>query len=137
MNYAEEKNYEIRPVVSKEINKMLKCKTPELGYSVYKCPKCDNEAIVHNTCKSKICSSCGLKYSKKRTQTIIEHLHSCRHHYITFTIPSILWPYFRKNRSFLNLLFQAVNQVLSAFFKRLKRTKTIKIYFSFTYLRHG
>lgn len=125
-NYAEEKHYEIRPVVSKEIDKMLKCKTPELGYSVYKCPKCGNEAIVHNTCKSRICSSCGLKYAKERTQTIMEHLYNCRHRHITFTIPSILCPYFRKDRSLLNLLFQAVNEVLSSFFKKIKKKENYK-----------
>jgi len=56
--------------VSKEIDKMLKCKTPELGYPVYKCPECGNEAIVHNTCKSRICSSCGLKYSKEKLKLL-------------------------------------------------------------------
>lgn len=126
LTYANEKNLTIRSVVLKEVDKMLKCKTSKLGYSVYKCPNCQNECIVHNTCKSRICSSCGIKYSKQRTQTIMEHLFHCKHRHITFTIPSILWPYFREDRSRLNLLFDAVNQVLSSFFQSIKKKENFK-----------
>lgn len=124
--FAEERNYTIRPVVLKEVNKMLKCKTPELGYSVYKCPNCHNECIVHNTCKSRICSSCGIKYAKQRTQNIMEHLYDCKHRHITFTIPSVLWSYFREDRSRLNLLFEAVNQTLSSYFSNIKKGENFK-----------
>lgn len=33
-------NLNIRPVVLKEVNKMISCRTSKLGYSVYECPDC-------------------------------------------------------------------------------------------------
>lgn len=124
--YADEKNYLIRDVVCAEIEKMMKCKTRELGYSVFKCPTCEYESIVPNTCKSRVCSSCGIKYAKQRTETIMEHLHNCPHRHMVFTIPDILWPYFRKDRKLLNLMFEAINEVLSSFFKKIKKDENFK-----------
>jgi len=73
-DYSKNHNINIRSVVFKEVDKMLKCKTSELGYSIYKCPNCHKTLCVHNTCKSRFCNSCGVKYSKQRTNDIISRL---------------------------------------------------------------
>lgn len=90
----------------------MKCKTPDLGYSFYSCPNCDNFMIVYNSCKSRFCNSCGVKYAKQRTVHASNVLMDCSHRHITFTIPDSLRVYFRQNRSRLSLLFEAVNQTL-------------------------
>lgn len=35
----------IRPVVFKEVNKLISCRTSSLGYSVFECPHCGNLMI--------------------------------------------------------------------------------------------
>ena len=48
-------NIDIRPIVHKEVKKMISCHTSELGYSVYKYPNCDEIKISYHTCKSRFC----------------------------------------------------------------------------------
>ena len=102
----------IRPVVYENVERMMKCKTPDLGYSFFSCPNCDNFMIVYNSCKSRFCNSCGVKYAKQRAVHTANVLMDCGHRHITFTIPDSLRIYFRQDRSRLNLLFEAVNQTL-------------------------
>jgi len=102
----------IRPVVFDNVERMMKCKTPDLGYSFYGCPNCDNFMIVYNTCKSRFCNSCGVKYAKQRAVHTSNVLMDCSHRHITFTIPDSLRNYFRQDRSRLSILFEAVNQTL-------------------------
>ena len=65
-------NLNIRPVVLKEVNKMISCRTSELGYSVYECPDCGEIKFSYHTCKSRFCPSCGNKYVRKRTEAILQ-----------------------------------------------------------------
>ena len=41
----------------------------------------------------------------------------CPHRHITFTIPSSLWPFFQKDRSLLNDLFDAASFTILSWFK--------------------
>ena len=38
--YAKENNLSIRDIVYFEVEKMMKCRTKHLGYSLYECPNC-------------------------------------------------------------------------------------------------
>lgn len=102
----------IRDCVHENVNRTLKCQTPELGYHFYECPNCDNFFISFNTCKSRFCNTCGVKYAEVRSAFASANLIDCSHRHITFTIPSSLWNYFKIDRNRLNLLFEAVNQTL-------------------------
>ena len=101
------KNANIRDVVFSNVEKMLKCKTWNLGYALFKCPNCGKEKIVPHTCKSRMCSSCGNKYNKQREVSIFSKLFKYKHRHVVFTIPKELRVYFRKDRKRLNYLFDA------------------------------
>jgi len=116
LDFASSKNIKIRSIVHKEVDRMMKCKSPHLGYNFFKCNNCNHEHFQYNTCKSRFCPSCGVKYAKERTHSILSKLISCPHRHLTFTIPDVLWPLFREKRSRLNLLFEAVNTTLSSWF---------------------
>ena len=110
-------NLNIRPVVLKEVNKMISCRTSELGYSVYECLDCGEIKFSYHTCKSRFCPSCGNKYVRKRTEAILQKCYNCKHRHIVFTISDFLWDFFRKDRKLLDLLFQAVSKTILSWFK--------------------
>ncbi len=67
-------NLNIRDVVFSNVERMLKCKTWDLGFAIFTCPNCHQEKIVPHTCKSRMCSSCGNKYKKPRETSIFTNL---------------------------------------------------------------
>ncbi|NCS32553.1 hypothetical protein GW793_03595 [bacterium] len=46
----------IRDSVVENINKLLLCRTQELGFHKYQCPHCGETVVVPHSCKSRICS---------------------------------------------------------------------------------
>ena len=120
-----------RPIINIVIDKFLKCKTFLLGYSVYKCPICDKEKVVPNTCKTRFCSSCGNKYNEDRAISIFSKLFKWRHHHVVFTISEDLRGIFQNNRKLLNLLFQASAITIKYWFKeKYKRDNLIPAFIS-------
>ena len=120
-----------RPIINIVIDKFLKCKTFFLGYSVYKCPICDKEKVVPNTCKTRFCSSCGNKYNEDRAISIFSKLFKWRHRHVVFTIPEDLRGIFQNNRKLLNLLFQASAITIKYWFKeKYKRDNLIPAFIS-------
>ena len=107
----------IRPVVYEEVEKMINCGSLSNGYAVFTCEHCDNYLFVPFTCKSRFCVSCGTKSTLDRADTISKKCINCPHRHITFTIHQDLWPIFQKDRSLLNLLFDAVSSTLLSWFK--------------------
>lgn len=107
----------IRPVVLKEVDKMISCGTSELGYSLYECPDCGELKFSYHTCKSRFCPSCGNKYVKKRADSILQKCYNCKHRHIVFTISDFLWDIFRIDRNLIDLIFQAASQTVLSWFK--------------------
>ena len=109
---ADNPNLNIRPVVDTEIRKMIGCGSLSNGYAVYSCAHCNNYMYVPFTCKSRFCVSCGTKAVLDRADTISAKAINCPHRHITFTIHEDLRDLFRKDRSLLNLLFEASSQTI-------------------------
>ena len=112
-------NINIRPVVYEEVEKMMGCGSLSNGYAVYTCDHCNNYLYVPFTCKSRFCCSCGTKYTLDRADTIARKSINCPHRHITFTIHHDLWPLFQKDRSLLNLLFDAVSSTILSLLENL------------------
>ena len=110
LDFAKEKNLTIRDVVIRDVKRMMKCQTPLLGYSLFKCPECGHEKFLYNTCKSRFCNTCGIKYAKLRALTIESILINAKHRHIVFTMSNILWPLFLEDRKLLDLVFKAVSK---------------------------
>ena len=114
---------DIRPVVLKSIDNILKCRTIDNGYFFYECKECDDYFMVLHTCKDRFCNSCGVKYAKERANSVNSILIDCKHRHITFTIPDSLRHYFRRDRRRLNILFEAVNQTFKYMLKKHAKSK--------------
>lgn len=124
--FAKKRNLTIRPVVIRDVGRMIKCKTPALGFSLYKCPNCGNEKVVPHTCKSRFCNSCGIKYAKERALSIESKLITGTHRHLVFTISDILWPLFLKDRNRLNFMFEAVSKTLLSWYNEKYKHLNLK-----------
>lgn len=124
-------NIKIRDVVFSNVNRMLKCKTTDLGFSLFVCEHCGNEKIVLHSCKSRMCSSCGNKYNKQREASIFSKLIKHNHRHVVFTIPKELRIFFLKDRSRLHYLFKAASVTVNYWIKdKYKKKDLIPAYVS-------
>lgn len=110
-------NFNIRDVVFTNVERMLKCRTWDLGFAIFSCPNCGKEKIVPHTCKSRMCSSCGNKYNKQRETSIFLKIFKYKHRHVVFTIPEELRPLFRIDRKRLNYLFDAASITIKFWIK--------------------
>ena len=125
LEYADNHDLTIRNVVKVDVERMMLCKTVHLGCSTYRCPECNNTLRVFNTCKSRFCNSCGVKYAKQRALNIESKLISGTHRHLVFTISDILWPLFLEDRKRLNFMFEAVSKTLLSWYKEKYKDKNL------------
>ena len=102
----------IRPTIMEEVAKIIGCQDPMNGFALYSCPDCGVQKRVPFTCKSRFCNTCGAKYSKDRALAMTKTLLKAPHRHVVFTIPETLRPYFQKDRSLLNILFEAAAETI-------------------------
>lgn len=104
-----------KPNVDKEIQKIIDCHNKNLGCNVYHCPECNEVCFIGNTCKSRLCSSCGYKYKLERVENIVTTAYNCKHRHIVFTCPKELRPYFFVDFvNLINIYFDAVNKTINS-----------------------
>ena len=106
----------LRPVILKEVHKVIHCADPTFGHALYFCSHCSSFKQVPFTCKSRFCNSCGHVYVKNRALKLSSKLINCNHRHLVFTIPKELRIFFRKDRSLIHLLFKASAQTLLSWF---------------------
>ena len=117
----------LRPNANKEVHKIIDCSNHSLGSSVYVCPKCEEIIFSHHTCKGKLCSSCGIKSQKIKTNHILEKCINVKHRHITFTIPSCLCHWFFNDLTTTNILFESVSDTIYSIVNgKVKKRKTRK-----------
>lgn len=116
-------NLNIRPIVFEEVNRMINCGDPKLGYAMYHCEHCNKFLHVPFRCKSRFCNTCGVKYANDRALSISKKLIRCEHRHIVFTIPKQLRIYFQEDRSLLNGLFDAASNSILSWFHALNKSQ--------------
>jgi hypothetical protein len=111
----------IRPDVHYNIGKVFLCKTDELGFHQYVCPKCGHLKKVPHTCKSRFCSSCGKVAVDNWAQTSISKFPDIQYRHIVFTLPEQLRTLCLLNRRLLlNALFKLAAQSITSWTKENK-----------------
>jgi hypothetical protein len=113
-NFVAKHRDDLRPVIIKEVEKMLACRDPEKsGYHKYICPTHpEEEVIVPHTCKSRFCSTCGKLAVDNWIEQATSRFLNVPHHHIVFTIPEQLRNVFLYDRSLLNVLFTASSRTV-------------------------
>lgn len=102
---------ELRESEIENVEKMLKCRTPQLGYHEYRCPDCNRIRLIPHSCKSRFCNSCGKIMTDNWTEERLSDILSVGYHHIVFTLPWQLQAIIMLNRKvMLNLLFLSVKK---------------------------
>jgi hypothetical protein len=86
---------EMAPHVRTVFANAMLCRTPELGGEVYRSE--NQELVVNHTCKSRACASCGYRANVQWLRERWAALPDVVYKGITFTMPDLLWPFFRDN----------------------------------------
>jgi hypothetical protein len=77
----------IREAVLSNVEKTLKCRTGQLGFHAYTCPKCGEVKLVPHSCKSRFCSSCGKIATDRWIEERLSDILPVEYHHLVFTIP--------------------------------------------------
>ncbi|TNZ82946.1 IS91 family transposase, partial [Vibrio parahaemolyticus] len=87
---------EIREVVIDNVTRMMACGSANMGSRLYKCKNsgCTYTKYLNQSCKSRACSSCGVKSTERWIRQQQHVLPDCEWQHITFTMPNTLWPIF-------------------------------------------
>jgi hypothetical protein len=88
-----------RASVRKEFAAVLACGTPALGWRVY--ASNTEERRCYGRCKSRSCASCGYRATLEWLEEQGAALPDIPYSGVVFTMPSELWPSFRRNRHLL------------------------------------
>ena len=133
INFCKKNNIEKNHLkyIIQSIDKFLACRDMSKGFSKFKCPICP---IIHKfplTCKSKLCPSCGFKYSSIWAQNTMKHILNIEHRHVLFTIPKECRQFFFYDRNLLSKLSVAVNEIFKFTFhniskKNLRKNKISK-----------
>jgi hypothetical protein len=99
--------HRIRESIVENIEKLLLCRTQELGFHKYQCPHCGEFLTVPHSCKSRICSSCGKLATDRWISANLPQFPNVSYQHLVFTLPEELRPLILLNRRpFLNALFK-------------------------------
>lgn len=108
---------EVREIELREVEKMLSCKGLERGYFVFQCNNCGKELIVPFGCNSRLCSCCGKRHTDKWAERLISKIiKGVTYRHLTFSIPDILWDYFKIDRSLQKLLMDTASRTIKEMF---------------------
>ena len=105
------------------INKFTLCRDTKAGFIKYTCTECGHYHTIPITCKSRLCPSCGFKYSATWTQKMTNDILNVSHRHILFTIPEELRPSLFYDR---NKLATAVNETMEYQFHNLYKKNNRK-----------
>ena len=119
-DHYEEMLYILHPrhSVIENVDKMINCGDPAFGGAMCGCSKCGNLKFNPFRCHSRFCPTCGNMYSINRTTSMSFKIVNVQHRHCVFTIDAALRPFFLKDRSLLNCLFNAVNSVVTRMFHK-------------------
>jgi len=96
------------------IHKMLASGTEKMGFHLYQCPTCRYEKTVPHTCKSRFCSSCGVRQTDTWIEQYTTLFANCEYQHVIFSPPHEFLHYFSIGRApYFNALYAVVAKTLA------------------------
>lgn len=102
--------------VQKVLRTVLKCRSGELGASLYRCADCGHEHVQAHSCRNRNCTRCQAGASYEWLNHQREKLLDIRYAHVVFTLPHRLNDLIKQNQSELySILFRSVSETLLEF----------------------
>lgn len=109
--------------VQKVLRHIKTCRSPQLGYHVYKCMDegCAHIKYQYHSCRDRHCPNCGALKKRQWMEARTQELLPVKYYHVVFTLPHELNPLVMGHRKLLyKLLFDASAQTLLTFAKEEK-----------------
>jgi len=114
----------IRPVVFENVRKVLACRTPVLGCHVWACASCGHVKVVHHSCKSRFCPTCGKHATDVWADRVLNSLLDVPYHHLVVSLPWQLRTLVAMNREEgLNLLVRAAVESVQQWARDVKKMR--------------
>jgi hypothetical protein len=122
-----ESTHEIREVEQKEVEKALDCYGHKNGSYVYSCTKCGAWIFQSLGCNSRICSNCGKRHADAWAVSLSQSMFKIPHRHFVISVPSILWPYLKQDRSLWKTYMDSAIDTCNDYFPKLMRKHKAKV----------
>jgi len=109
----------LRPVVQEVVERYLDCGNPMCGFARIRCPECAREYLLTFSCKTRnFCPSCHAKRREAWSIWLGQNLLlKVPHRQVVFTIPKMIRPFFKYNRSLLGDLCLSAVRAITLYMK--------------------
>ena len=111
----------------KEVEKSLGCYGNGNGCYVYFCRSCDKFIFQSMGCNSRICSSCGKRYTDQWSYGLSKAMFPVSHRHFVMSVPDAIWPYLRDWNMMKRYMDAAINAFNDYFSKILHRAITVGV----------
>lgn len=102
------KGGKVRAAVFSHVLRMLACRTPKLGMTLYRCSSCDTVRVVPHSCKSVACPSCGKVRTDEWCKELLTDILEVPYRHLVFTLPwQLRLPIYDNRSRLLQVLFRA------------------------------
>jgi Putative transposase/Transposase zinc-binding domain len=99
----------VRSAVFVNMRKVLLCRTIALGVHLFRCPRCLTVKVVPHSCKSVLCTSCGVARTENWCRDLLSEVLDVKYRHLVFTLPWQLRLVIQDNRDVLiPVLFRAL-----------------------------
>jgi hypothetical protein len=106
--YIAWKEGKVRRAVFVQVRRMLSCRTPRLGLTLYRCESCDTVRVVPHSCKSVACPSCGKVRTDAWCKELLSDILDVPYRHLVFTLPwQLRLPIYDNRERLLAVLFRA------------------------------
>ncbi|MCK9403444.1 MAG: IS91 family transposase [Chitinophagaceae bacterium] len=106
--------------VQKVLQRLRTCRTPLMGYHVYRCSDddCGHIKYQYHSCRDRHCPNCGAVKKQEWIEARMQELLPVKYYHVVFTLPHELNSLVMGHRRLLyKLLFEASSQTLLSFAK--------------------
>lgn len=99
------------------VNNIRKCRTKELGYTLYACKDCGEAHFIYRSCGHRFCPTCGIINTNKWAEKTLSNLLDIKHHHVVVTLPAWLRPIAKRNNKLIySILFRSAWLVIKDWF---------------------
>ena len=116
--------HKTREIEQEEVEKMLSCKEESRGCFACYCKQCDKIVIFPLGCNSRLCSSCGKRYTDNWAKRLVKRLFPGKiHRHLVFGMPDMLWSFIKENRKLQKIVMDTANQTIQQLFQTITKKK--------------